>query len=62
MVNCWECEAKTNRPVTVLVASPIGLPRRLSFCPSCYQRHYLLLVAEASRQNTSIGAMPVIGR
>jgi hypothetical protein len=62
MVNCWECEAKTTRPVTVMVGTPVGLPRRLNFCPSCYQRHYMPLVAEASRQTTSSGAMPTIGR
>jgi hypothetical protein len=62
MVSCWECEAKTVRPVPVLVRAPIGAPRRLDLCPSCYRSHYLPLVAEAVEQSATTVAIPVIGR
>ena len=46
MARCWECEATIRRPIVVTIGVPPGHPRPLPLCPSCYETHYLPLVAE----------------
>jgi hypothetical protein len=46
MVTCWECDAETERPATVLLRLRGGLVRRLLLCPTCYRQQYLALASQ----------------
>jgi len=35
-VRCWECEAPTAAPATVILGTPVDLIGRLTLCPACY--------------------------
>lgn len=48
MVTCWECEIRTSRPIAVTIEMPTGHRPHVQLCPSCYETHYLPLIAEAS--------------
>ena len=48
MVACWECDGTANRPISVTIELPTGHRPRVQLCPSCYELHYLPLIAEMS--------------
>ncbi|HZO27554.1 MAG TPA: hypothetical protein VFH48_16380 [Chloroflexota bacterium] len=48
MATCWECEATTSQAIVVTIELPSGHGPRVQLCPSCYQMHYLPLIAESA--------------
>jgi hypothetical protein len=48
LVECWECERMTRRPIAVTIEVRGGHPLHVQLCPSCYRTYYVPLIAEAS--------------
>ena len=48
MTTCWECGAGTDRPQAASVRWASGATRTFQLCPTCYQDHYLPLIANRS--------------
>ena len=48
LMTCWECEATTSQAIVVTIELPTGHAPRVQLCPSCYQMHYLPLIAESA--------------
>lgn len=48
MSMCWECGATSSSPVTAMLPAVSGTPRRFRLCPTCYEDHYLPLLAEST--------------
>jgi hypothetical protein len=59
-VACWECEATTASPVTVLLASPAGTIGRLSLCPLCYDACYRPLASQAVDPVSQVYALLIV--
>ena len=54
MVRCWECENRTSRPRTVVLATTATHVLRVTLCPSCYRAYYLPLVSPASGETQKV--------
>jgi hypothetical protein len=48
VTECWECEAAMSEPFGATIVLPTGHPPVVQLCPSCFQTHYLPLIAEIS--------------
>jgi hypothetical protein len=47
-LRCWECEAETHAPRTVILRAGRRDVGTLALCPSCYSACYLPLAGEGS--------------
>jgi hypothetical protein len=43
--SCWECEAATDHPITVVVRTPAHHIASVTLCPACYQTYFLPLTS-----------------
>jgi hypothetical protein len=53
LTSCWECDARTEEPVSVPLPSPSGKAVTITLCPACYRTHYVALFASATAARPS---------
>ena len=59
-VRCWECEAPTADPQTVVLRAPAVLVGTLRLCPGCYAACYLPLAQHPMDSDAPMGAPLVV--
>jgi hypothetical protein len=61
-VLCWECEAQTADPVTVILGTPATIIGRLPLCSTCYEACYRPLVRQPSAPEAPVHAVLIVPR
>ena len=60
-VRCWECEALTAAPATVILGTPADLIGRLPLCPDCFSACYLPLARRPVDPAASVHPLLLVG-